>query len=92
MIDLKSFDDVTAFLEATAEAYAAGSIDATQVKTRCALCAEARQTVQDKARYQEAINKLKNATKPQGLVRNEGEPIVGEPPSFRRPILGRPTA
>lgn len=87
-VDLKSFDDITEYLEETAVAYAAGTIDATAVKTRCALCAEARQVVQDKARFQEAINKLKNIVKPQGLVKHEGEPITGEPPGFRIPTLG----
>ena len=88
-VDLKGFDTITEYLEATAEAYAAGSIDAAAVRVRCALAAEARQVVQDKARFGEALNKLKQMVKPQGLVKGDaGEPITGEPPMFKIPVLG----
>jgi len=87
-VELKSFESLTEYLEETAAAFDAGMIDASAVKTRLSLVAEARQVVQDKARFGEALLKLKNIVQPQGLVKKDGQAIVGEPPMFRVPVLG----
>lgn len=88
---LSSFDEITSFLEDVAKRFLEGDLnedgerifDAGDVKAAVQLAIAARDTVSDKARYQEALERLlklqKDALGTRQRITAEDGPIHGDP-------------